>query len=173
MKAQNNLPFFLLTAILAMSGSYAFAGTGNPGTNNGNNDKNTETTTETKTVTAPFNVSGSGWVIIEVIDDKTPQPQPEGKVVVERKNISQVPVTKIEVHSCQKNVTPDALVPILREINQSVNHRRIYVQEVNGKTTYYISPEVKENAPAPAPAGSTPAPAPGELTVPFIFQIKI
>ncbi|MFN3342169.1 MAG: hypothetical protein ACK40M_05700 [Flavobacteriales bacterium] len=159
-------PHTLLLAITFCSASLAVAG---PGNTDGNNDKSTETSTETKTTPVPFNLNSGEWVIIEVIEDNKPQPQPD-KVTVERKNISQMTVTKVEVRSCQKNTTPEQLIPILREINQTVNHRRIYMQEENGKKIWYISPEFKE-----IPQVNTPAPAaaPAELTVPFIFQIKI
>lgn len=159
MMSKNYRDIILFLALVLFNGGIATAAMINPGVNDGNNDKSTETA-DTKTVTTPLNLNGKDWVIIEVIEeDKKPKAD---QVVVEKKNISQVSVTYVEVRSCQKNATPQELLPILKEIQQNANHRKIYMQEENGKKIWYISPEVP-----------TPSASPADLTMPMLWQIKI
>ena len=172
--------------------SDAFAGPGNDGTkttpgtntstgtgNSGNSGSSTgsstatastSTTTSTSTsTTTPASsttstIESDEWVIIEVVEQPAGSTQTQGQVTVEKKNISQVTVTHVEVKSCQKNTTPVELIPILRDLTNGSN-RHVYVTEENGKKIWYISPEVQQNQ-----SSSTDN---GTMVMPILFQIKI
>lgn len=170
MKAIRNTALYIsgLTIAIAFGLSQeAFANTpvnpgnsavrGNDGNNTGGNEKGNKTTN--------VNVSEKEWVVIEVIEESNTAKK-EDQVSVEKKNISQVAVTWVEVRSCQKNSTPEELIPILKEISQSSN-RKVYMTEENGKKIYYIAPVAEKQE------GSTNNSEPDNLTLPLLWQIKI
>ena len=103
------------------------------------------------------------WVIVEVIDQE--EKADEATVVnIEKKNISQVPVTKIEVRNCKQNGVPDELAPLMQQIPTG---RKVYRSEEEGKTVYYISPvqePVKEEEKDIDPAS---------LSFPLFWNMKI
>ena len=179
--------FLLVIAIFLVNGfvlsSDAFAGPGNdgtkttPGTNNSggtgnssNSSASTTTSSTTTTNTTPASstststIESDEWVIIEVVEQPAGSTQTQGQVTVEKKNISQVTVTHVEVKSCQQNTTPVELIPILRDLTNGSN-RHVYVTEENGKKIWYISPEVQQNQ------GSTTDN--NTMVMPILFQIKI
>src|SRR3989344_5776121 len=75
-------------------------GPGNDGSVTNNEVKSgTDKTTKATSV----NLAENEWVVIKVIDENSSKK--EDQVVVEKKNISQVAVTWVEVRSCQNNTT--------------------------------------------------------------------
>lgn len=174
--------FSTLILVIALSitivfGSYAEANANAPLKNNnvgvGPGNDGSVTNNETKggaeksTKATTVNLAENEWVVIEVIDENS-STKKEDQVVVEKKNISQVAVTWVEVRSCQKNATPEDLVPILKEISQS-SKRRVYLTEEKGKKIYYISPVTEDQS-----TGTTKtAEEPNSLNLPVLWQIKI
>lgn len=139
------------------------SGSNNTGsTNKGNDDKTNTTDKSTKPNT-------NGWVVIEVIDDKAEKTE---QVSVEKKNISQVEVTWVEVRTCQRNTTPEELIPLLKEISQTNSNRKVYCTEENGKKIYYISPAT-EGSTSGSTTTTTNSSEPTTLTLPVLWQIKI
>jgi hypothetical protein len=128
--------------------------------------KNKKPTDSTK---VSYTIPEKEWVIVELTTDTTSSNQP-AVINIEKKNISQVPVTRIEVRNCKQNNFPPELAPLMNQISQSPNGRKVYKSEENGKTIYYISPVQDEQQ---TEQQTNEEVDPSSLTFPLFWNMKI